>query len=168
MTDQAPPSRQDMPIQVVLERRPAEIGTWVDETWSAIGVVVGDPAEAHDETEPVHCDDAGVARFIVGGLRLRLFPDECESYYHNLMSPHPRCYVVAHVEGDGERPEPFLVSMSFDEAHAYLEGEDEIYAVDIPPEVHQWTEAFVLSFYAPEKRRKRKREDWAAGERKQS
>ncbi len=163
MTDRPSPEREDMPIQVLLERRPAEIGRWVDHVWNAIGVVAGSLPEQHREDEPVWSDEQGVSHFLVGGLRLRLHADECESYYHNLMSPHPRCYIVAHVEDDEDRPQPFLVSMSFDEAHAYLEGEDEIYSVDIPPPIYQWTEAFVLSFYAPEQRRKRKRVDWKQG-----
>ena len=104
-------------------------------------------------------------QFLIGGLELALYPDECESYYHNMVSPAPRCYVIAHVdEDDGEgRPDPFLVSMSFDAAHAYLEGGDEIYAVEIPPEVYRWTEAFVLAYYAPEPRRKRRLTDWRVG-----
>jgi len=160
LSDREAPSQQDLPVQVMLECKPAEIGRWVDQVWQAVGVVVGETPGELCEDEAVWSDGSGRARYLVGGLRLRLFADECESYYHNLMSPQPRCYVVAHVEADDERPQPFLVSMSFDEAHAYLEGEDEIYSVDIPPQVYQWTEAFVLSYYAPEKRRKRKRIDW--------
>jgi hypothetical protein len=52
--------------------------------------------------------------------------------------------------------------MSFDEAHAYLEGEDEIYAVDVPPELYRWTESFVISNYFPERKRKRKLRNWSA------
>ncbi len=160
MTDQPAPEQRDMPVQILLERRPAAIGKWTDHVWDAVGVLVGELPEGHREEEPVWSDDAGLQHYLVGGLRLRLHPDECESYYHNLMSPEPRCYIVAHVEGDDDRPRPFLVSMSFDEAHAYLEGEEEIYSVEIPRPVYEWTEAFVLSFYAPQQRRKRKRVDW--------
>ena len=94
-----------------------------------------------------------------GGFSVSLFIDECESYYHNLMSPVPRSYVVARMD-DNDIPTPFLVSMSFDEAHAYLEGDEEVYDVDIPPELYRWTEAFVLAHYAPKKRVKRKRQNW--------
>jgi hypothetical protein len=103
----------------------------------------------------------GAAYYLVGGLELRLFADECESYYFNLVSDTPRAYVIAHVDGAEARPQAFRVSMSFDEAHAYLEGEDEIFAVDVPPEVYRWTEAFVIANYFPEKKRKRKLRDWS-------
>ncbi len=107
-------------------------------------------------------EEDGVAFFLVGGLHVRLYADECESYYHNLRSPTPRAYVIARTEESGGRPEPFLVSMSFDEAHAYLEGDDDIFAVDLPPELYRWTEAFVLANYFPEKKKKRKLIDWSA------
>ena len=70
--------------------------------------------------------------------------------------------MVAHTVADDGRPQPFLVSMSFDEAHAYLEGDDEIYAVDVPPELYRWTEAYVIANYFPEKKKKRKLRDWRA------
>ena len=79
-----------------------------------------------------------------------------------MVSDTPRAYVVAHVGDPNEAPEPFRISMSFDEAHAYLEGDDEIYAVDVPAEVYRWTEAFVIANYFPEKKRKRKLRDWSA------
>jgi hypothetical protein len=161
MSDQPAPVQRDMPVQILFECRPAEIGKWIDHVWDAVGVVVGELPPDHREEEPVWSDESGVQQFLVGGLRLQLHVDECESYYHNLMSPEPRCYIVAHVEDSNDRPRPFVVSMSFDEAHAYLEGEEEIYSVGIPPVIYQWTEAFVLSFYAPEQRRKRKRVDWS-------
>ena len=59
---------------------------------------------------------------------------------------------------------PKNVVALFDEAHAYLEGEDEIYAVDVPPELYLWAEAFVIANYFPEKKRKRKLRDWTADE----
>jgi len=80
--------------------------------------------------------------------------DQCESYYHNLMIATARAYVVANaIEADGERrPQPFLDSLSFDEAHAYLEGDEDIDAVAIPPELYRWAESFVLARYAPGKK----------------
>ena len=64
------------------------------------------------------------------------------------------------LEDSDATPEPFLITMSFDEAHAYLEGDDEIYEVEVPPELYRWTEAFLLMHYAPEKKIKRKRKNW--------
>lgn len=152
------PSR--FPVGVVLESRPS-ISQWVDQIWAAVAVmVVGEPWRFKQDAPQLIQQSGSVTRYLRAGLWLQLYPDECESYYHNLMSPEPSCFVIAHSEGCDVMPDPFLVSMSYDEAHAYLEGEDEIYAVPIPAELYRWVEAFVLRNYAPEKRVKRKRKNW--------
>ncbi|MGB1108740.1 MAG: DUF3305 domain-containing protein [Gammaproteobacteria bacterium] len=157
---------EHFPVSVVLESRPPVHSQWVDEVWSAVGVVVGSRDDGQSGELQLVSDAGGVKRYLSTGLQVALYTDQCESYYHNMMTETPRCYVVAHLddeETDG-RPEPFLVSMSFDEAHAYLEGDDEIYGVDVPPELYRWTEAFVLAHYFPEKKRKRKLKNWKEGE----
>ena len=148
-----------LPVAAILERRPST-SPWIDHSWTVSGVAVGRHANMA-EARPVR-ETADAAFFLVGGLELSLYVDECESYYFNLVSDTPRAYVVAHVDGTNGSPEPFRVTMSFDEAHAYLEGEDEIFAVDVPPEVYRWTEAFVIANYFPEKKRKRKLRNWSS------
>jgi len=145
-------------ISVIMEKRPSD-NAWVDFTYDAIGVVVSDHS-LDNEVKKIYQHN-GVERFLFSGLRLQLYVDECESYYHNLMSPQPGCYVVAgEPETLDEMPEPYLVSLSFDEAHAYLEGDELVYSVDIPPQLYQWIEAFVLSHYVAIKKTKRKLKNW--------
>lgn len=151
---------QQLPVSVILERRPAT-SRWADHVWGAVGITVG--RQAAGEPRLIR-EDQGIAHYLVGGLEVALHIDECESYYYNLVSDNPRAYVVAHAEDQQQRPQPFRVSMSFDEAHAYLEGEDEIYAVDVPAALYRWTESFVIANYFPEKRHKRKLRDWSADE----
>ena len=150
-------------VSVIMQSKPSK-SLWVDEVWDAIGLVVFDG----DKTQTKSSDQGENKQLIYSGLNVKLFLDECESYYHNLMSPEPSCFIVAREENeDGDETEvpiPFLVTMSFDEAHAYLEGDDIVYAVAIPPELYQWTEAFVIQNYSAEKRTKRKRKDWRKGE----
>jgi len=142
-----------------MQRSPPLNSAWCDYQWSAIGIAVTANENAQsNEARLVH-ENGDTRQYMYSGFNIRLHIDECESYYQNLMSPTPRCYVVASRD-DNDTPEPFLVCMSFDEAHAYLEGDEEVYDVDIPPELYCWTEAFVLTHYAPEKRLKRKRQNW--------
>lgn len=152
-------------VTVIMERRPIEGNRWVSDSWAATAVVVGDHggAEWREARQP---DPDGRAEFLVGGLRLRLHVDECESYYHNLLADAPRLFVVTREEVTGARPQPFQVTASFDEAHAYLEAEETVHAVPIPPEVYRAVEEFVLNNYAPEPRKKRKRERWHEGPRR--
>lgn len=157
------------PVSVILERKPAAVGAWVSHLWRTAGIVVGDRGNHVDlpasQPELIR-RQRGVQQFAVHGLRVTLHDDQCESYYHNLMTATAKAYVVANViEADGERrPQPFLVSLSFDEAHAYLEGDEDIDAVAIPPELYRWAEGFVLARYAPEKKTKRRLNNWKSPE----
>ena len=144
------------PVGIVMERRPSA-SPWAEESWEAVGILTGEPA-SQEGIVKIH-EENGISRHLHGGFRMRLYPDECESYYHNLMTPHPRCYVVARSDED-EAPVPLLVSLSFDEAHAYLEAGNPVYAVDIPAELYRWCEAYVLAHYVPERKVKRKLNHW--------
>lgn len=150
-----------MPVAVIMEKTPSD-NVWIDFTYKAVGVV-----SAIDETDSsiqlIH-ESNGVERYLVSGLGLKLHVDECESYYHNLMSPKPGCFVVAgEVDDPNEMPVPYLVSLSFDEVHAYLEGDEQVYAVEIAPELYQWSEAFILQNYVAVKKTKRKLKNWKDG-----
>jgi hypothetical protein len=147
-----------MPVSVIMEKRPCD-HAWADYSFEAVGVVISDQLQDR-QFRRIRQQD-GVEHYLYSGLSVQLHEDECESYYHNLMSPQPGCYIVASEgEADNEVPEPYLVSLSFDEAHAYLEGDEQVYAVEIPPELYQWTEAFVLTHYIATKKTKRKLKNW--------
>ena len=92
-------------------------------------------------------------------------PRDVMSFAFDMLAWRNFCAPGAHVEDYDDPPDPFIVTLSFDEAHAYLEGEDDIFDVDVPPELYRWVEAFVLVNYAPEKRVKRKRKNWKEQER---
>jgi hypothetical protein len=82
------------------------------------------------------------------------------------MSPEPGCFIVAGQPDDSDdMPLPYLVSLSFDEVHAYLEGDEQIYSVPIPAELYQWAEAYVLTNYVAIKKIKRKLKNWRETER---
>ena len=151
-------------VSVIMEKRRSD-NAWVNFIYQAIGVVISD----HLPEDPVQkiYEQAGVEQYLFTGLSLQLYADECESYYHNLMSPQPGCYVVAsEPENMDEMPKPFIVSLSFDEVHAYLEGGEQVYSVEIPPQLYQWTEAFVLTHYVATKKIKRKLKNWKEQESK--
>lgn len=147
--------KNTFPVSVIMEKSPSS-NKWADHYWKAIGVIVGEQTA----TEPALIQEHGeVQQYLIPGLQVQLYKDQCESYYHNMRSPRPGCYIIAYKE-ENTMPAPFLVSMSFDEAHAYMEGDEEVYAVPIPPELYLATEAFMLDNYFPEKKLKRKRTDW--------
>lgn len=150
---------EKLAISVIMEKRPSN-HAWVNFTYQAVGVVAGEYPQER-EVKKIYEQD-GLERYLFSGLSLQLYVDECESYYHNLMSPQPGCYIVAsEPETLDEMPEPYLVSLSFDEAHAYLEGDEQVYAVEIPADLYRWTEAFILMHYVATKKTKRKLKNWS-------
>ncbi|MEW8498651.1 MAG: DUF3305 domain-containing protein [Candidatus Thiodiazotropha taylori] len=153
---------REFSVSVIMQKSPST-NRWQPYQWEAVGVLATAKTANPKQAEIIY-QQQETSRYLHNGFKLRLHEDECESYYHNLLSANPRCYVVADMSDDGT-PSPFLVSFSFDEAHAYLEGDEEIYAVAVPAEIYQWAEAFVLAHYVPTKRSKRKRADWRESER---
>ncbi|WP_022951016.1 DUF3305 domain-containing protein [Leucothrix mucor] len=154
-------SKTQFPISVIMEKRPS-VSRWADAYWAAVGLIVG--KQAATEMTLLHTD-GDIEQYLYPNLTVSLHRDECESYYHNMMSPNPSCYIVARTAEDGI-PKPFLVSMSFDEAHAYQENEDQAYSVEIPAELYEWMESYMIDNYFPEKRFKRKLKDWKHGSEK--
>ncbi|MCW8906800.1 MAG: DUF3305 domain-containing protein [Sedimenticola sp.] len=149
----------DFSLSVLMVRTPSE-SAWLDYQWEALGVVASqwDRTRSPRGARLVH-RNGDTCHYLNDGFRLQLHIDECESYYHNLRSPSPRCFVIASPDEQGT-PVPFLVSLSFDEANAYLEGEEQVFSVVMPPELYRWCEQFVLQHYVPTKKRKRRLKDW--------
>ncbi len=154
---------QKMYVAVIMEKKPST-HPWADYAYQALGVVMRGGEEDKSVTR-VYQNNEGVEHYLVTGLGIELFEDECESYYHNLMSPEPGCFIVAEQPDDyDEMPVPYIASLSFDEVHAYLEGDEQVYSVQIPRELYQWAEAYVLTHYVAIKKTKRKLKNWREGE----
>lgn len=151
------PAPTDFSLSVVMQRSPAT-SPWQKYLWEAVGVTAA-PWEAAPQTVSLVHQQGEVCHYLYSGYRLQLHADECESYYHNLCSPTPRCFVMARENGEGT-PVPFLLSLSFDQANACEEVDETVYAVAMPPELYRWCELFVLNHFVPEKRKKRRLTDW--------
>lgn len=151
--------RAVFPVSLVLEYRCTDTSPWSGGSWQVIVALPGrhGPSRAR-RVVPLH-KDAASRKLLCSGYEIALHRDDAESYYCNLMGVRPSLFVVCR-EGGGERPEPELVTASYGEAASYSETEGNVYAVTMPPEIYLWIEAYVLEHYVPEKRRKRKRDDW--------
>lgn len=155
----APTVASSFLVSVLMERRTVSGNPWIDESWKAVGVTVGATQNEVEGGPVMVVDGADATQFLWSGFKVELFRDEAESYYHNLMVGTPGCYVVARTRDDG-MPEPVLVTLSFDAGQAYLEGGETVYNVPLPPELYRATEDFVLAYYVPQKKKKRKLENW--------
>lgn len=133
-----------------------------DGAGSGAGEVIGvvsrpSPTDSGIGKQLIH-SDADSEQFLWTGFAIELHRDAAESYYFNLMGEKPSVFVISRLERG--RLQPFLVTCSYDEADSYMEVDEAVAAVAMPPEIYRSCEAFVLAYYVPEKRRKRKRNNW--------
>lgn len=147
-------------LSILMQKSTITNNIWETEQWSAVGVVIGERDTADGSDREVIFSDANSQQLIFPGYSISLHKDECESYYYNLLSEHPRIFIVCRTDAVDNTMEPLLVSASYDEAAAYHESDDEVYTVPMPAELYQWLEAYVLENYLPEKKKKRKLTNW--------
>jgi hypothetical protein len=156
------PLPNTFPVAVLLRFQETPDNPWQDGSWSVEGVVVTEAGagsgSGRSEQEPVH-SSAGSRLYLSGGFQLELYPDDAESYYQNLMAERPAAFVLCDRLEDG-RIQPRHVTLSYAEGSSFMEMEEEVYSVPLAPELHRWLEQYVLEHYVPEKKKKRKRDDW--------
>jgi len=148
-------------VSVIVEYRKARDNRWEDGHWQVSGVVAGSEAvDAGVGARQLHASTEG-RQYLWSGLRVQLHRDDAASYYFNLVSENPRVFIICSQEA-GQAPRPFIATLSYGEATSYMETDDVVESVDMPAELYRWAERFVLEHYVPEKRKKRKRENWKA------
>lgn len=155
-------SDSQFPVSVVMERRPRQRSQWQFIEWKAAGVLTG--AE-HVSTTPgrsvIHEDEES-RRVLWTGFMVRLVKDGAESYWSNLMGEQPSLFVVCRRDEGSDEPEPFMVTVNYDDIIGYQEVDDDVYRLPMPPDIHQWVERYVVNNYIPRQTKKRKRADWSA------
>jgi len=156
-------SRDRFPVSVLMARHVVSRGVWSIPQWRALAVLPGeefaeDPAGNAGAPVRVH-NAGGEEQYLWRGFTLRLYRDGAESYWYNLVGRQPSLFVLCRAGEEGELA-PFLVTANYDEAGAYLEADDEMFSVPLPPEVHVALEQFVMEHYVPREPEKRKRKNW--------
>jgi hypothetical protein len=164
---QATPVPDEFSVSVLVEFRKVADNRWEEGRWHVADVVAGElektrpgtgHVSGHMQDRQLHAATKG-QQFLHSGLRLRLYKDDAESYYYNLVSDNPAVFVICNQE-PGEPLQPFIATLSYGEATSYMETDEIVETVAMPPELYRWAERFVLEHYVPEKRRKRKRDNW--------
>lgn len=156
--------RPGVQVAVVLERQ-ARPNAWEDWRFRVIEVV-----EQHGAfgTEPrLLFDDGTCSRWLFPALTVELFRDEGEGYYLNLTSGRPVWFVMWRLdEADPSRATVEAVTLSYNEAGRWLDAQERVDNVPLPPHVVTWLQAYTGEHYKPEpKRRQRPASFVAPGER---
>jgi hypothetical protein len=97
------------------------------------------------------------------GYRAELYVDDTEGYYLNVTTDAPCWFVLWRMEeeaGISDEPiaKPEMVSLSYHDAGRWLDAQETVEQVPLPPEVITWLKAFVDQHHVNELK-KRKRPD---------
>lgn len=100
-------------------------------------------------------DDGRLARWLHPGFRVELFRDEGEGYYLNLTSGQPVWFVLWRVDDeDPSQARPVAVSLSYHEAGRWLDAQERVDNLPLPPDVADWLQAYTDAHYRPEPRQR--------------
>lgn len=148
--DATPPSRlAPYPIAIIMERvRLAN--RWATERWEAKGVVRD--LSAPGSGERVIVDSERMTQVLFPGFVLKLYPDEAEGYLLNVSSPEPKVFVMWRMREDVARPESLTVS--YHEGARWMDSEETVSGVALPPDLLPWIAEFAAAHYKPEPRKK--------------
>jgi hypothetical protein len=147
-----PPSRiAPYPIAVIMERvRLAN--RWNTERWEAKGVVrdLAPPGSG----ERVIVSDERITQMLFPGFELKLHPDEAEGYLYNVTSPEPKVFVMWRMRDDIARPESLTVS--YHEGARWMDTEETVGGVALPPDLLPWIAEYAALHYKPEPKKKKR------------
>jgi len=150
--------RPALDVAVVIEREAAP-NRWEDWRFRIAEVLVpgADEVAAFGGAPRLLRDDGRIARWLHPGFRVELFRDEGEGYHLNLTSGAPAWFVVWRLDDeDPSQARPETVSVSYNEAGRWLDAQERVEQLPLPPEVVAWLAAYTEAHYRPEpKQRKR-------------
>jgi hypothetical protein len=138
-------------LAVIMERVKLE-HRWADERWAARGVV-RDTLPA-GSAERVIVSGERMTQILFPGFVLRLHPDEAEGYLYNITSPEPKVFVMWQLRDGVARPERMTVS--YHEGARWMDAEETIDGVALPPDLVPWIGEFAAAHYRPEPRKKKR------------
>jgi len=139
-------------VAVVMERIPLT-SRWQSEKWQAKGVLPGSCAVG--AAPHTLYDDGSRREVLYSGLQIELKLEELESYFLNLTSPEPKAFVL--VRDEEGTPRPAFVSLSYAKAAGWMDANETVDAVPLPPELYAWVGEFVERFFRPKPKFKRER-----------
>jgi Protein of unknown function (DUF3305) len=142
--------RPTFPLSVVMEKI-ATANRWQSEKWQLVGVL----PDALGETRTVLVDRPGLVQIRHCGFAAELFADEAEGYYLNVVAPDPRVFVSWRINEETAEAFPHLVTLSYNEAARWMDAQETVESVAMPPDmlaaVREWVEA---NYRPPEKKQR--------------
>ncbi len=157
--------RPSLEVAVVMrkERIEGAMSRWQTDRWVLDEVQLQEPGFG---TEPrMLYKNESMQRWLHGGLRVELFEDDAEGYQLNASTPAPCWFVLWRMEeeaGIADEPlaRPVVVSLSYHDASRWLDAQEMVEQVPVPPAVLEWMQSFIAVHYQPEAKRVKRPESF--------
>jgi hypothetical protein len=151
MADHPGPSRlAPYSVAVIMERVRLD-DRWATERWEAKGVV--QDASPAGSAERIIFSGQRTMEMLFPGFTLKLHPDEAEGYLYNITSPQPKVFVMWRLRDDGIA-HPESLSVSYHEGARWMDAEESVGGVALPPGLVPWIAEFAAHHYQPEPKKK--------------
>ena len=154
--------RPGIDVAVVMRKLPTS-SRWQPWRWELEEVL---PQEETFGSEPrrLYQGEDG-ERWLFPGMRVELFRDEAEGYYLNVTTEKPAWFVVWRMEEEPTiAPEPLarpaFLTLSYNEAARWLDAQEKVEQVPLPPALVEWVASFAAEHYVPEPRRRKRPESF--------
>lgn len=150
--------RPKLQVAVVMRRERLN-NRWQPWRWQLDAVLPHEPG--FGDAPRLLREDEAQSLWLHPGFTVELFRDEVEGYYLNATAPAPGWFVLWRMEDEATLADepiarPLIVTLSYNEAGRWLDAQETVENVPVPPEVAEWMREFVQANYVPEpKRRKR-------------
>ena len=140
------------PVAVIMERVKLA-NRWATERWEVKGVVRDTSPPGSGER--VIVSDERVTQILFPGFMIKLYRDEAEGYIFNITSPQPKVFVMWRAGEDGiARPES--LSVSYHEGARWMDAEETVGGVALPPDLLAWIGEFGAAHYQEEPKKKKR------------
>jgi Protein of unknown function (DUF3305) len=160
--------RPALDVSVIMRREPivGAMSRWQSHRWVLENVILTGEATStlveKTATKITNTDkNNSTERWIHAGCRVELFTDDAEGYYLNVTTDAPCWFVLWRMEEEAvisTEPiaKPEMVSLSYHDAGRWLDAQETVEQVPLPPEVVTWLKAFVDEYHVNDiKKRKR-------------
>jgi hypothetical protein len=157
--------RPTLNVSVIMRREPivGAMSRWQSHRWVLEDVVLEGEAsiDVVEKTALLISKDDSNERWKHARYNVELFSDDAEGYYLNVTTDAPCWFVLWRMEEEaGITVEPIakpeMVSLSYHDAGRWLDAQETVEQVPLPPEVVAWLKAFVDEHHVMEtKKRKR-------------
>jgi Protein of unknown function (DUF3305) len=164
-------SRPSLEVSVIMRREPilGAMSRWQSHRWVLEQVVLNGEVVQGSQSQNDLIDiksqllskNDSKECWIHHGYRVKLFEDDAEGYYLNVTTDAPCWFVLWRMEeeaciSDEPIAKPEMVSLSYHDAGRWLDAQETVEQVPLPPEVVAWLQAFVDEHHVIEtKKRKR-------------